>query len=339
MCSDCTTSDVVLSVAKGELDLPATLRAGQCFSWDALPSGAFRGVLQCRSSSGAAAVVTLSVSNDDDESGQQQLRCHVESGCAVNEEDLRWYLRLGESLRALDAAWRASDAPMAAEYRRRVPADSCPGVRLLRQDPVECLISFVCSQNNRVSRIASLVRALRTRFGRLLTTVDGVAYHAFPTLSALAAADVDELRALSLGYRAPYIRGCAEKALANGGVAWLEKLADPSTSAAAAREALVTLPGVGPKVADCVCIYALEKLDAVPVDVHVLSIAQAAGCSCGASKAKKKGKKSSALDCASDAFREAFGATAGWAQCVLFTDDLGTLPPPPPQKKKRVHHE
>ena len=303
---DCFT----INIPRAEFDIYHTLRPGQSFTWKELRPDAFRGVI-------AGNLVTL-------EYAGETLTCTVLGRAAGAEplgaQDVRHYLRLDVSLTGLDEAWRRAGTPLGAQYLESVSVlPAAPGVRLLRQDPVEALFSFICSQNNNVKRIFGIVQRLRAAYGTPIATVDGEPWHDFPTLEALAAARPDALKEkVGLGYRAPYIAKSAQMCLEKGGRAWLEGLAEKGVSRADARKELLALSGVGPKVADCVCIYGLEKLDVAPVDVHVFSIAKRAGV-CG--------KKCAALSPAiiekiGDAFRETFGEYAGWAQAVMFTAEI-----------------
>ena len=307
-----------IKVPKIEFNIYHTLRPGQSFTWKELTPNTFRGVL-------GGSLVTLEYAGG-------VLGCTVlaraEGAKALEPDDLRHYLRLEVSLEQLDKTWRQGGTPLGSQYLAAVSKLAvAPGVRLLRQDPVEALFSFICSQNNNVKRIFGIVQRLRAVYGAPIATVDGEAWHDFPTLEALATASVAELKEkMGLGYRAPYIVKTAQTCLSKGGRVWLERLASKEVSRAEARKELLTLSGVGPKVADCVCLYGLEKLDVAPVDVHVYSIAHRAGLG---------GKKCAPLTTAvieeiGEAFREAFGEYAGWAQAVMFTAD--TIEPA--QKRK-----
>lgn len=85
------------------------------------------------------------------------------------------------------------------------------GLRLMRQPPLECLVSFLCSQNNNIPRIMLMISRLCAQYGTKLGTVDGEVYHAFPTLEQLRAADEGKLRELGFGYRAKYLPRAIEQ--------------------------------------------------------------------------------------------------------------------------------
>ena len=134
-----------------------------------------------------------------------------------------------------------------------------PGLRVLNQPPWETLISFIISSNNNVSRIRNLTVALSIHFG----TAYGELY-AFPTPEQLSSASEDTLRALKVGYRAPYLIGAARRVCEGFPLDSLKDLPYEE-----AHGLLVTLPGVGDKVADCVLLFGCRHASAFPVDVWV----------------------------------------------------------------------
>ncbi|MEL7608209.1 MAG: DNA glycosylase [Bacillota bacterium] len=132
------------------------------------------------------------------------------------------------------------------------------GIRIFRQEPFETLISFILSANNNVGRISGTVEAISRRCGRPLA---GGRY-AFPTPAQLCKMTDEELRACGAGYRAPFIAATA-RIVAEGFD--LDSLRLEPTERA--RKALAELPGVGPKVADCVLLFSLGHCAAFPMDV------------------------------------------------------------------------
>uniref|UniRef100_A0A674IXA0 N-glycosylase/DNA lyase n=1 Tax=Terrapene triunguis TaxID=2587831 RepID=A0A674IXA0_9SAUR len=181
------------------------------------------------------------------------------------QQILHDYFQLDVGLAGLYQAWGAVDP-----HFRKVAANF-PGVRVLRQDPVECLFSFLCTSNNHLARITGMIERLCQAFGRRLCQVDGEPYHAFPSLQALAG-EYRRLRALGFGYRAKFVSQSAQAVLRQFGAEGLHQLR--GTPYPEARRLLCALPGVGAKVADCVCLMALDKAEAVPVDTHVWQIAR-----------------------------------------------------------------
>lgn len=166
---------------------------------------------------------------------------------------LRRYLDLDRDYAAI--ADEYAHIPAAREALRLYP-----GLRVLNQPAWEALVAFILSANNNVARIRGLVRALREHCGARL---EGGLY-AFPTPQRLAACGEDELRALKVGYRAPFLIETARRV--RDGFP-LEALGDMPYEAA--HRQLTTLPGVGDKVADCVLLFGCGHAEAFPVDVWV----------------------------------------------------------------------
>lgn len=245
-------------------------------------------------------------------------------------ETLHKYFQLDVSLAQLYSHWASVDS-----HFQRV-AQKFQGVRLLRQDPTECLFSFICSSNNNIARITGMVERLCQAFGPRLIQLDDVTYHGFPNLHALAGPEAEtHLRKLGLGYRARYVRASAKAILEEqGGPAWLQQLRVAPYEEA--HKALCTLPGVGAKVADCICLMALDKPQAVPVDVHVWQIAHR-DYGWHPKTSQAKGPSPLANKELGNFFRNLWGPYAGWAQAVLFSADLRqpSLSREPPAKRKK----
>ncbi|NXR68490.1 OGG1 lyase, partial [Rhadina sibilatrix] len=279
-----------------ELRLDLVLSSGQSFRWWESSPGAWTGVLGGR-------VWTLRQDGDR--------LWYTVYGEEETDRILRDYFQLDVELSALYRAWAAADPLF------RKVANDFPGVRVLRQDPVECLFSFICTSNNHISRITAMIERLCQAFGRRLCCLDSRPFHAFPSLSALTGADAEaRLRALGFGYRAKFVSGSA-RAIAEG--LGTEGLCQLRTAPyAEARRVLCALPGVGAKVADCVCLLSLDKAEAVPVDTHVWHIARERyGVALGGKSLTPR-----AYQEIGDFFRGLWGPRAGWAQAVLFCADL-----------------
>jgi len=148
------------------------------------------------------------------------------------------------------------------------------GLRLVRQDPWECLASFVLATNANIPRIKKMVSSVCSSYGEPMQ-FEGDTYHAFPNPEVLSKASVSDLRALGLGYRAPFLRHVANS-VAEGRVDFGRI---PDLSYDKSQELLLTelfgeklLLGVGPKVADCVLLYSLGKDEAFPIDVWIARV-------------------------------------------------------------------
>ncbi|XP_075190285.1 N-glycosylase/DNA lyase isoform X4 [Anomaloglossus baeobatrachus] len=160
--------------------------------------------------------------------------------CKKDSDVLQDYFQLHVSLNELYNQWGESDKnflKVAKEF---------PGIRVLRQDPVECLFSFICTSNNHISRITGMIERLCTALGKRLCQLDLVEYYSFPTLQTLAADDTEaKLRDLGFGYRAKFVSESARAILQKQGPDWLDKLR--LAPYGEAKCALCALPGVGAK--------------------------------------------------------------------------------------------
>lgn len=245
---------------------------------------------------------------------------------------IKHYLNLSPNLTELYRQWSSSDKNFAKK------APKFTGVRILKQDSWEALVGFICSSNNNIARISQMTHKLCVNYGPLLGHLDDEPYHDFPEPRALAQSGVEEkLRSLGFGYRAKYLykTACMIVSKPDG---WLDSLRNPESpvlntkpqpggewSASGregyrkAHEELLELQGVGPKVADCVCLMGLGWGEAVPVDTHVWQIAQR---DYKFGKGKHASLTKATYDAVGDKFRSLWGKEAGWAHSVLFTADL-----------------
>ena len=141
------------------------------------------------------------------------------------------------------------------------------GIRILKQELWECMISFIVSQNNNIPRIKKIIEGICTKYGAPIQTEDGIKY-AFPTPEELSRATKEELKQIGAGYRDEYILGAA-KSVPEGkfNLGKLSKLPTPK-----AREMLLSLKGIGGKVADCILLFGMHRLEVCPHDVWVKRI-------------------------------------------------------------------
>ncbi|MFC4550946.1 MULTISPECIES: DNA-3-methyladenine glycosylase family protein [Halorussus] len=276
----------------GGLDLQATLESGQTFLWrrpdermyaDADPSG------------GSAWYHTVA---DGEVVRVRQRDGLLEWEATTDAESLLVdRLRLDDDLPEIFD--RIPDDRLLAEARERYP-----GLRIVNDPFFPCLVSFICSAQMRVERIHEMQTALAREFGETVA-FDGRTYHRFPTPERLAATTEAELRELGLGYRAPYVQRSAEL-LATGEVDESDVRDLPYQEA---REAVQAFVGVGDKVADCVLMFSLGYLEAVPLDTWIRTAIEEYYPHC------EKGSYAET----SDAIRAEFGGEyAGYAQTYVF---------------------
>jgi N-glycosylase/DNA lyase len=206
-------------------------------------------------------------------------------------------LRLDDALDSIMA--EAPDDPLIQSAY-----DAYNGMRLVRDPPFSSLISFICSAQMRVSRIHNMQRALASEFGNTIE-FDGSTYHAFPTPEQLATATESDLRTLKLGYRAPYVATTAEM-VARDGVRPDDVLGMEYENA---REYLTRFVGVGEKVADCVLLFSLGYLEAVPLDTWIRGAIDEHFTDCGRGNYTETSR----------AIRKRFGSEyAGYTQTYVF---------------------
>jgi N-glycosylase/DNA lyase len=187
--------------------------------------------------------------------------CQTPSGLELSSTEgeglrplIRSYFRLEDDLEAIYREIGRDEHIAGAIARYR-------GMRLLRQEPWECLVSYICSANSSIPHIARMVEALAEAFGRPVS-LEGRTLYTFPEPYRLAEAGEERLRGLGLGFRARYVAEVARQA-AEGRLDLADLHRLPYEEA---RERLVKLPGAGGKVADCVLLFSLDKLEAFPVD-------------------------------------------------------------------------
>lgn len=137
------------------------------------------------------------------------------------------------------------------------------GIRILRQNFWEVLISFIISQNNNIPRIKKCIEALSVKYGEYLGHFYGRERYAFPLPSELAESSINELEGLKLGYRCEYILSAAKRYLTEGA---------PSGSSEEIYKTLMSYHGIGTKVANCIGLFGLHNLSSFPIDVWVRRI-------------------------------------------------------------------
>ena len=222
------------------LDLQQTLFCGQCFRWRETPGGVFEGVAGNR-------VGRVSLS-------EGILRFHG-ADAAEFESFWRPYFDLDTDYAAIMALLSSHPALAAA-------SQYASGVRVLRQDRWEALLSFIISQNNNIKRIGGIIARLCETFG---DAIGETGEFSFPTPERLAPLAAEDLAPIRCGFRARYLIDAAQK-VASGEVS-LERAA--RLPLAGARAELMKITGVGVKVADCALLYGFHRLECFPVDVWI----------------------------------------------------------------------
>ena len=235
-----------------DFNLKYTLESGQSFRWNRVED-AYYGVVEGR-------ILKLSATDEGQEGITLSVASSAPEDAAQLTAFLRHYLDIERDVPSILAAVD-TDAYIHRAIQRLW------GMRILNQELWETLASFILSQNNNVPRIRGIIHRLSERFGEKLTLERYVDY-SFPTASALAAAEIDELLACGTGYRAGYLKGAAQ-AVVSGELS-LPELKRLSYSEA--KRVLMQRKGIGEKVADCICLFSLGHLEALPIDVWIKRI-------------------------------------------------------------------
>jgi len=279
----------------GGIDLQATVESGQTYLWSREDGRMFD---EQPASGGSAWYWTV---HDGEFVRVRQRDGRLEWAATTDAEPLlREWLRLDDDLRAISERW-PDDRMVREAY------DAFEGLRIVRDPPFRTLVSFICSAQMRVSRIHAMVTDIAEAYGDPLRVPgpdgDPRTYHDFPAPDALAEATEAELRDLSLGYRAPYVERTAEL-VADG--------THPETARELpydeAREYLTQFVGVGEKVADCVLLFSLDHLEAVPLDTWIRTAIEEHYPDCA------RGNYADT----SAAIRDRFGEFAGYVQTYVF---------------------
>jgi N-glycosylase/DNA lyase len=328
-------NEFTLTYPAGRLDLELCVSSGQVFRWERLESGEWIGVdgehwyrvwldpavgreeqrLGYRALTQATGInpdrtrdALAKVAEPRRQYGEQTETLRVVSN--GTEQDLISFFRLDCDSDEIEAKI-LERAPELAPYMAAMS-----GLRLLRpSDPVETFYSFLCSPNNNLPRIVQMVRHLAS-LGEQMENPLGRTLQRFPGSETIASIDPASLRAKAFGYRADTIPAAARQVLDRGGDDWIKSLKHEPYEQAHAR--LVEIKGIGPKLADCICLFSLHHTLAVPVDTHLLQAAVRLYFP------ELKGKALTDLRYRQigDHFRERFGELTGWAHQYLFYDNM-----------------
>ncbi len=230
-------------------------------------------------------------------------------------EFVRWYFRMEESLVEI-AAEISKDPHVAAALRL------LPGLRLIRVEPVECLLAFLFSPQNRIPKIAQILNAVSRRYGRAISTEWGM-FRLPPGMDRLGRARASTLASCGLRYGLPQARHFLKtfRRLSDQ-PDFFDRLTFPRADyETACRQIVSVCVGAGPKVADCVSLFSLGHTEAVPVDVHVFNS------TIRLYRRSLRGLRAKDADALSlkeyrrigRFYRSKFGKWAGYAQQYLFT--------------------
>jgi N-glycosylase/DNA lyase len=224
-------------------NLDATLGCGQVFRWDRAADGWWYGVVSGR---------VIKIRQDGDRL----------TYTGAPAPFIRHYFSLDTDLGSVFASIENDPFIRACIMKNR-------GLRLLRQSPWECTVSYICSTNSNIPTIRRRIASIAERYGRPVG-FEGKTYHTFPEPSSISCGGHDGLTECRLGYRQPYI--FRTSSLVTDEKVW-EKMIRTLPYDEARRE-LMKLHGVGPKAADCILLFAFQKYEAFPVDIWIRRIMQ-----------------------------------------------------------------
>ncbi len=215
---------------------------GQCFRWNKEPNGSYTGIIH---------KTVLNVEKQGEKiifSGNFNDKSIIEEYFDLNRD----YKTIIEKLEKVDDNLRTS-----ISYGK--------GIRILNQDLWETIISFIISANNNIPRIKGIIERISREYGKKIE-YDGKEFYSFPTPEELSKAEVSDLRKLGLGFRDERVYDTTRAVLERK--VDLKELYNIPTNEA--REKLLELSGVGPKVADCILLFSdLKRFDVFPIDVWV----------------------------------------------------------------------
>ena len=241
---------MIYETKSDSFELKDIFDCGQCFRWNEEDDGSYTGVF-------TNCVLNVEKKNNkiifngtilNDENNQKSF-----------EEKIKYYFDLDRDYSKIKNTLAKVDKNL------RISIEYGSGIRILNQELFETIISFIISANNNIPRIKAIVEKIAKKYGRRIV-FDGKEYYTFPSPKELSKASVSDLRSLGMGFRD--IRVYETTQMINNQKIKLDQLNNLHTNEA--RNSLLTLPGVGPKVADCILLFStLKRFDVFPIDVWV----------------------------------------------------------------------
>lgn len=243
-------NDIVISNISN-FDLDKTFECGQCFRWNKQLDGEYIGVFRNR---------ILKLYKEDNNI--------VLKNTTKNE-----YLTIWKPYFDMDRNYKFIDDNLTGLLFIENACAYSSGIRILKQDPWETLISFIISQNNNIPRIKLIIERLCKKFGHRLE-IKGIiegsdrTYYSFPTIEDMKNASINDIADLKCGFRDRYILDAITKVRENNFI--LDDIY--SMELAGARGKLMEIKGVGKKVADCTLLYGFGRMECFPVDVWIKKV-------------------------------------------------------------------
>ena len=232
-----------------DFDPKHIFECGQCFRWKDQGDGSYTGVAKGR---------VINVSREGDTIYLKNTNLEDFNNIWKDYFDLDTdYSKIKNELRNMD------------EYLEKATEFGW-GIRLLRQDPWEMIISFIISSNNRIPMIQKAIKNLSREYGAYIGSYEGEDYYDFPTPQQLSKASIEEIRACSTGFRDKYIKSTTEEVIKNNDDVYSYR----NLSTEDCIKELLKFNGIGPKVGDCIALFGMQKYDTFPVDVWVKRVMQ-----------------------------------------------------------------
>lgn len=264
-----------------DFNLDHIFDCGQCFRFEKQCDGSYTGV-----AFGKVVNVAFDYNKDDKSCSSGTL---IINNCDEEEFNQIWknYLDMDRDYSEIKMKLAENDETIAKAI------ESGSGIRILKQDLWEAIVSFIISQNNNIPRIKGCIEKLAMLFGEKAAEYEGRIYYSLPSPEVLSRLTVEDLGEVRLGYRAKYLVETAKSVVENGLPTNMEEL--------------LALTGVGPKVANCISLFGMSDFDSFPIDVWVKRVMNQLY---GIDEKDVKGMTSYA--------KEHFGALGGIAQQYLF---------------------
>ncbi len=231
-----------MKIQSTDFDLIHTFECGQCFRWNVNEKGIYKGVV-------GNSVIAVKQCDDGFE-----FDCNDELLINSYFDFDKNYTDIKNKLYSLDEV-----------LKKAIPAGY--GIRLLKQEPWEALVSFIISANNNIPRIKKIIESLCANFGKEIKYNDTI-YYTFPDAETISSLNIEQLDVIKSGFRAKYIIDAAKKV--TDGIVKLDDIYRMNTNDA--REYLKQIKGVGNKVADCVLLFSYQKYDVFPKDVWIKKV-------------------------------------------------------------------
>lgn len=240
-----------------DFNLDHIFDCGQCFRWSRQEDGSYTGIAMGKA-------VNVSLKEVPAGEGPSRLDLVIDN-CTEEDFEKIWrpYLDLDRDYGAIKATLAESDQVMAKAI------EGGSGIRILKQELWETMVSFIISQNNNIPRIKGCIENLARLFGEPAGEYGGVEYFNVPSAEVMSGLTAEDLAPCRLGYRAPYLVETARQVMERGGVEAVAADLEAASTPEEACEYLRGFQGVGPKVASCIALFGLGRLEAFPIDVWV----------------------------------------------------------------------